>query len=191
MLVSSRQNVRETLVILEKDDNVPDQADYVLSDRTSRRRNDGNLSSSSKPAPATESTRGTDNTPAQNLTAWMQSAAGKAAFASIAGQLTASFEVQSGTAESQLSPVASAPAVTELELQSGTAESQLCPVASALTAVELEVQSGTAESRLSPLASVLAATELDPAERRALSIASSKTWSVLEPAPYSISLSSS
>lgn len=191
MLVSSRQNVRETLVILEKDDNVPDQEDYVLSDRTSRRRNDGNLSSSSKPAPATEGTRGTDNTPAQNLTAWMQSAAGQAAFASIAGQLTASFEVQSGTAESHFSPVASAPAVTELELQSGTAESQLCPVASALTAFELEVQSGIAESQLSPLASALAATELDPAERRALSIASSKTWSVLEPAPYSFSLSGS
>lgn len=67
------------------------------------------------------------------MTAWMQSAAGQAAFASIASQLTARFE---------------------------------------------EAQSATAESQLSPVASALAATELDPAERRALSIASSKTWSV-------------
>lgn len=114
----------------------------------------------------------------------MQSAADQAEFASIAGQLTASFEVQSGTAESQLSSVASASAGTELELQSGTAELQFSPIDSALAATEPEVQTVTAESQFSPVASALAATELDPAERLALSIASSKTWSVLEPAPY-------
>lgn len=57
------------------------------------------------PAPATaNTTRGTDDTPAQNMTTWMQTAASQAAFANIASHLTAIFEeAQSATAESQLS----------------------------------------------------------------------------------------
>lgn len=140
--MSSRQNVRETLVVLEKEDDVPDQADYVLSDRTSRRRNNGNPLSSSNPA---DDARETDN----NLTAWMQSTAGQAAFASAASHLTSSFQRQSETSGSLLLPV---------------------------------------ESLLSPVESAFAATE---AEIQALSIVRSKTWSVLELAPYAFPLSGS